>query len=172
MRVSVRTRPDLPRVPGSCRLCGDPIGGRRISWCSDECGQIYMAMANQTLFGPQLVALHGHACWTCGATTSPARAWLVGSIRQWSRLWESGRPVVRYGPPPPVTLEFDVDHIRPLWSLTGDERGEPRWWLPGNLQLLCRSCHRDKSRVEAGHRAAGRTWPFDERPADQLDIFA
>jgi len=49
-----------------------------------------------------------------------------------------------------------VDHVKPLWSLTAEERKELRWWLPGNLQLLCGPCHAVKTRREAGDRAARR----------------
>lgn len=46
-----------------------------------------------------------------------------------------------------------VDHVRPLWSLSGAERVELRWWLPFNLQLLCRPCHAAKTAREAAERA-------------------
>ena len=52
-----------------------------------------------------------------------------------------------------TTHELEVEHVRPLWSLTDTERLELRWWLPYNLQLLCVPCHRAKSRREAGERA-------------------
>lgn len=54
----------------------------------------------------------------------------------------------------PVPL--DVDHVRPLWSLTDAERTELRWWLPFNLQLLCDRCHRAKTKAEATARAEAR----------------
>lgn len=47
----------------------------------------------------------------------------------------------------------EVDHVRPLWSLAPDERSQLRWWLPFNLQLLCRSCHAAKTALEAAERA-------------------
>lgn len=50
----------------------------------------------------------------------------------------------------------ELEHVRPLWSLTDEERTELRWWLPFNLQLLCVPCHRTKSAAEAGQRAALR----------------
>jgi 5-methylcytosine-specific restriction endonuclease McrA len=46
-----------------------------------------------------------------------------------------------------------VDHVRPRWSLTEQQRGELRWWLPFNLQLLCGRCHADKTAREAAERA-------------------
>lgn len=48
----------------------------------------------------------------------------------------------------------EVDHVRPLWSLSAEERLELRWWLPFNLQLIGRACHRAKTRAEAADRAA------------------
>lgn len=51
---------------------------------------------------------------------------------------------------------LEVDHWRPLWSLTDEMRTELRWWLPFNLRLLCQSCHRGKTRHEAAVRAAVR----------------
>lgn len=49
---------------------------------------------------------------------------------------------------------LEVEHVRPLWSLTPAERREFKWWLPFNLQLLCRECHRAKSAREARERYA------------------
>ncbi len=50
----------------------------------------------------------------------------------------------------------ELDHRRPLWSLTADERQDIRWWLPSNLQLLGERCHKEKTRREARSRAAYR----------------
>ena len=49
---------------------------------------------------------------------------------------------------------FQVDHVRPLWSLSPEDRLELRWWLPFNLQLLCQPCHREKSAWESRLRPA------------------
>lgn len=65
------------------------------------------------------------ACWGCGRTHDA-----------------DGHPV-----------RLEVEHVRPLWSLTDQERTELRWWLPYNLQLLCESCHKAKSAREASERA-------------------
>lgn len=52
----------------------------------------------------------------------------------------------------------EIDHIVPLWkvALMPPERQTIRWWLPGNLQGLCRICHRDKTKAEAAERAQSR----------------
>jgi hypothetical protein len=76
------------------------------------------------------------------------------------------------GPPPPVRSPLEVEHVRPLWSLTPEERRDLSWWGLPNLQLLCQPCHRAKTRHEAGWRAAvraGRPWPPE--PAEQLGLY-
>lgn len=50
-------------------------------------------------------------------------------------------------------VAVEVEHVVPLWSLDELERGELKWWLPFNLQLLCQPCHRAKSKLEAQVRA-------------------
>ena len=49
---------------------------------------------------------------------------------------------------------LELEHIRPLWSLNDQERLELKWWLPFNLQLLCRECHAAKTAREARERYA------------------
>lgn len=78
--------------------------------------------------------------------TSPAVALAELEALHGSVCWECGRSVDY----------LEVEHRRPLWSLTAEERRELRWWLPFNLQLLCAPCHKAKSRHEAVERAALR----------------
>lgn len=136
-----RKRPDLPLVSGACQLCQSPLPPRRRSWCSDACGQIWMGASNGTIMLAHLIELHGRECWTCGARWQPGRA----------QTWRS-----ELGPPLPVPVMLEVDHIRALWSLTDEERSQPRWWLPFNIQLLCPTCHKAKTAGEAAARAAAR----------------
>lgn len=68
-------------------------------------------------------------CWECGA-----RDHLDDDLR-----W--------------IDVGLQVDHVVPLWNLTAAERLELKWWLPWNLQLLCRACHAVKSKREAARRA-------------------
>lgn len=44
----------------------------------------------------------------------------------------------------PLPADFDVDHIEPLFEAFGD----PRYYEPENMQLLCKSCHRDKTKED------------------------
>lgn len=123
-----------------------------------------------------------YVCPMCGEDAGLKRGWWH---RECAAVWNFTRPSwalrellavsercwncrERYG--------NEVDHIRPLYSLTPDERRELKWWLPFNMQLLCRVCHREKSRREAAERAAhrrsahaggqigaGRTSPLQEK---------
>lgn len=119
-----------------------------------------MAMANQTRFRMLLTRLYGKRCQECGTEWMPGNrgyvgiggAWRPGHFNsQWDR--EAGRHFVVEGPPPPMPVSLEVDHIRPLWSLNAKERKQTRWWLPFNLQLLCAMCHKAKSKREAAERA-------------------
>lgn len=141
-------------------MCGvTPLPGRRRSWCSDECVDLWYVATSGVRALAHLVAIHGHGCWECGATEQP------GGIPIW-HSWSDDLPLGAYPPEPePVTLE--VEHVRPLWSLTDVERTELRWWLPFNLQLLCSPCHKAKSRRETAERARRRR---AERGVAPLDL--
>lgn len=39
---------------------------------------------------------------------------------------------------------FECDHIRPLYEAKGD----PTYWQPGNLMLLCVECHKEKTKAD------------------------
>lgn len=82
--------------------------------------------------------------WMGASTPAIARTHLLAL--HGARCWTCGTTDGR----------LDVDHVRPLWSLTDTEAREPRWWLPGNLQLLCGPCHKTKTAEEAKQRAALR----------------
>ena len=126
--MSVRTPPALPfrNVAGTCSLCGtSPLPESRRSWCSDRCVDRWM-VANHHRW-KQLEYL-------CGDPTGSEQA-----------------DCAKCGVTKPAAL-MDVDHQRPLWSLNEEERADLFWWVE-NLQLLCQSCHKDKTRVEAGERA-------------------
>lgn len=87
-----------------------------------------------------MVAVHGHNCWGCGADEGPERR------HHWSA--NPGELTGRM-----VMVRLEVEHVRPLWSLTDHERTQLRWWLPYNLQLLCTTCHKAKTATEAAERA-------------------
>lgn len=121
-------------------MCGtSPLPGRRRSWCSDACVDLWnIAAAGQAAYA-HLVQIHGQICWGCGEREQDGTRWT-----------STGEQPCRV----PIVLE--VEHVRPLWSLTDLERTQLRWWLPYNLQLLCPPCHKAKSAREAAERAAAK----------------
>jgi hypothetical protein len=83
-----------------------------------------------------------HACAQLWNLATNPHTQLVELRRQGDCCWSCGNH----------HASLEVEHIRPLWSLTADERLELKWWLPFNLQLLCRACHRAKTAREARER--------------------
>lgn len=43
-----------------------------------------------------------------------------------------------------LAMDFEVDHIRPLFEADGDLS----FYAPENLQLLCSSCHKTKTQED------------------------
>lgn len=43
---------------------------------------------------------------------------------------------------------WEVDHIDPLYAVDREAPGAYKFWLPGNLQTICRRCHKRKNRAE------------------------
>lgn len=176
-RVVAYGWPVNPLKPWSVRMCDrhgeylHPLGARDpgCSTCRHERQQARVAVRRP----PRPPHEKGRGCSMCGLYPLPGRrrSWCSDEcVRIWwyatdgplvlreltdlhgAICWACGAPSER----------LDVDHRRPLWSLTLDQRTELRWWLPFNLQLLCPTCHKDKTRYEAGLRArvrrAAATW--------------
>lgn len=144
-------RPPFEHLKGVCAMCGGELAGRRRSWCSDACVNLWFLATDRGTQLRQLTDLQGQECWECEQRVSyPSYHQAYRRNYRWYGM---------QGPPKPVGVRLEVDHVRPLWSLTDPERLELRWWLPFNLQLLCRSCHAAKTKREAGDRAAARRHP-------------
>jgi hypothetical protein len=124
--VSVRRppRPPFETTLGVCSMCGGPLPGRRRSWCSDACVDIWNVATRQPDALAHLVGLHGHRCWGCGADWEVREREpyeLFGYVYEYPRDHAGRGPHCRiemppHGPPSPRPVRLDVDHIRPLWS--------------------------------------------------------
>lgn len=124
-----------------CPMCGEtPSGSRRRRWHA-ECAEMWHYVAFPQIAIELLVRAHGDRCWACRKTRAERIA------EQHARVEAGLQPYAR-----PTALE--LEHVRPLWSLMPAERLELKWWLPFNLQLLCRECHLAKSAREARERYA------------------
>ncbi len=131
--------------PGHCRWCGGAIYrigtadlNRRKSW--------HTACVDQFL-----IASGGHA------TTRAARHLDGGKCRCCGRAEADD-----------WNVPFEADHITPLCTVDRDAPDAWRFWTIGNLQWLCRPCHKAKCAREAAaglYRPRHRDQP---RTADQL----
>lgn len=125
-RLEVRRPPRLPySADGTCRLCGGDVAKPRRTWCSQGCVDIWWMATSTDRARAELTAFFD-GCWECGG-----------------RLWSARCQ----------RIDLYVDHVVPLWSLSDEERTELKWWLPFNLQLLCKRCHDAKTANEAAVRA-------------------
>lgn len=140
--VRVPPRPPFTTAPYRdgrrvCPMCGELSKSKR-GWWHQECAETWHYAAWPQTAIALLTTAHGDRCWSCCRT----RAERIAAGVQPSAL--------------------ELEHIRPLWSLTPTERLELKWWLPFNLQLLCRECHRAKTAAESRER-------FDLQRAREFD---
>lgn len=155
--MSVRTPPPLPHLTqsGTCSLCGTtPLPGRRRSWCSDLCVWRWNAAQGNLRFAGFALLLPGIVegnYWSLHGADMRQRGYRCACCGGWFRY-----------------REIEVDHIRPLWSLTPAERADIIWWTEPNLQLLCRPCHAVKTKREAGER--GRVRQMMRRGQQELQL--
>lgn len=132
MRLVDRRPPDLPHRDAPVVTLPD---GRRKAPCP-LCGEL--ETRPRATWHRACVELWHLAAW-------PQRALAILRRLHGDSCWGCGRK-----------RALELEHIRPLWSLTAEERLELRWWLPFNQQLLCRDCHRQKTAHEARERARKR----------------
>ena len=156
--MSVRTPPRRPYDElGTCSLCGTETAGRRRTWCSGRCVDVWLAATGK-------LSTHGIAAMLDdydGPNQSPHLAWEYIDLPTRPQPWPDHR-LKGYGyrcvecNTWHYHTEIQVDHVRPLWSLTAEERTDLKWWGPQNLQILCTPCHAAKTRKEAAERARSR----------------
>ncbi|RYD68029.1 MAG: HNH endonuclease [Verrucomicrobiaceae bacterium] len=57
---------------------------------------------------------------------------------------------------------FEVDHIKPLFEANGD----PTYWQPANLMLLCSDCHKKKTKEDMIRFRALKSAPVCDDPSE------
>ncbi len=156
--MSHRKPPLSAPRPGWCRWCDLEIPPRRKRDGTPHatqasmhagCSREYFDAQNVSLFRDRLIERDGKACGKCGEAP---HSW--GPRHPPSIVYQSG-----YDGGPACEVEWrlmlDVDHVVPLWKVTGLPVVRRRQYFKiGNLQLLCRGgCHKRKSAKEAAERA-------------------
>lgn len=171
-----------PQPTLTCRECGHGLWWGRPPRCSNprcsvgranrDAADVRQARQREVRLAPRppYERVAG-ACSLCGdPVVAPRRSWCgPGCVDRWAlattpRLQRKALAAIFDGcwecrRPRSDGIRLDVDHRRPLWSLTAKERLNLTWWELPNLQLLCSgpdSCHARKTAREAAERARRR----------------
>ncbi len=149
MREWARTGSEGPR-PKICRLCGrDGLPSRRYSW-HPRCADTIQAALFQGSATRWCLRRQRGVCASCPKVL----AVLKDGGGSYGPYWDI------------LPRAVEIDHVVPLWRVATFEasRQTIRWWLPGNLQVLCVPCYRAKTKREAAERA--------ELRAPQIALFS
>lgn len=111
---------DPNQMVHACRVCGDPVTGRRSYYCSSECADHWLYNIYLPCYWgywrKRALERDGYACTECGATHTHS---------DWGRL-----------------LPLEVHHIEPV------KLNPNREFDLDNLVTLCRPCHNDQPSVQ------------------------
>jgi hypothetical protein len=175
LKTAHRKVPMSDTGKGICRWCERTIIGRRgkylgkpdrnRSWCRDategrDCWFEFELHSRAEAQASYLFGRDGPRCQGCGhgGYASAGTFTVKPDGMTWEAYFNADKTDwPRYTILKPAT-ELEVDHIVPLWRvalLTDLTFTGRRWYFgPGNLQLLCKPCHKAKCRTEAAERAA------------------
>lgn len=145
----------LPRVKGQCRLCGNAIPPKsgRSSTCSRECGERASVLVSPATQRHKVFTRDKGVCVACGCDTEKLKR-----VMQWARLGysQSGDFRHRMGMARWRMSFWDMDHkvaVHEGGGVTPEMTVES---VLSNLQTLCWSCHRERTKQQAGERARRR----------------
>jgi hypothetical protein len=133
----------LDRRAKECTWCGERVGKRRTTWCSDECVKTFKMTCDAAFQRDFVVKRDGCVCRECGRSTERCAriAERLVKDRQFMQLFADEKKA--YDKRMRLLVEYlgvrpyhhgEVDHIEPVvdgGGLTG----------PENLRWLCLKCH-------------------------------
>lgn len=152
---------NLPK--GYCRFCADEIredNGTRLvlktakrwhSWPEHNCLQAWKIATDPQFARTQVFLRDFGICAGCGCDTKGAPP----DGFDWAEIIEDLKTIS----PKMATWgtmglgKWELDHIVPLWVIDREEVTALKYWLLGNMQTLCDSCHAEKTGKEAANRA-------------------
>lgn len=161
--------PNWDKGPGYCRWCGVGIfnksgkllGNRR--WCSDKCIKTYMVQSDSGFSRRHIFERDKGICAGCNVNLVELKKELKEKAKEINKL-EKGREISYkeydekmkeifgkqwyWNQRDPVAAKWHLDHIVPL--IDGGSHGEE------NQQILCLTCHKEKTKKEASARAKNR----------------
>jgi hypothetical protein len=93
--ASIRRPPDPPfrGQAGRCSLCGEAVSGRRRTWCSQACVDLWWIATTPRIAYYHLSVMFGDVCWVCfdepgGEVDHVRPLWSLGvQERQQLRWW-------------------------------------------------------------------------------------
>ena len=157
-----------PQPAGTCQWCGGgivyPAGHKRAGepnlrrrW-HPECVEAFFIATRSVNQRDACWRRDQGKCAACGVVASRVGWRVVGPAHHWpdTRHQRLGLRPAPYTSIRRDTLhDWDADHIKPLWSAPRDLglADRDQWFGVGNLQTLCRPCHKAKSAREAAERA-------------------
>jgi 5-methylcytosine-specific restriction endonuclease McrA len=112
---------------GKCRGCGGTVPPGRLTWCSNECWE------PNTNAGRSRILNRDKVCQLCGLD-------IVKTLADWRKklMYHENSVLEKMNNPKP---KYEIDHIVPF-----SEGGKTTY---ENLRLLCRECH--KARTKQWH---------------------
>lgn len=121
-----------------CRQCGQVVQPPRETFCSRRCVWLWRCDVDADFFRAEVLRIHGRRCAVCGICEP------VPDPRMSASSAEQPRGAFRAPRPVKPLVEFEADHIQPLWAGgTNDLK---------NGEVLCVACHAEKSRRETAAR--------------------
>jgi hypothetical protein len=177
-KVAIRAFPSEVLFADGCRWCGRPITSGRAdrTWHDGrgddpDCRFEYLLHTNRLIQWNYIAQRDGEVCCLCGEAEMK---WLAepetfiggrGWIDRENPLceWVGG---TSYTPVRWVSA-LELEHTVPLWSTTHLAPQQRRFFFgPGNLKLMCRRHHAEKTAAETETRAK------EKRQAEKLGVTA
>lgn len=169
--MSVRTPPrryDARSPVGICRLCAEPIlldgkPAKRRRW-HPGCVEVWLIATSSEAATAALFRRDRGVCAACGYDCEAPANWRLAAeryvrgpagkvafvaVQPWRD--EADGPYCRLRRE--KLVDWQGDHVVPLWSVDRDAEDAMRYWGLENLQTLCTPCHLDKTAAEAAQRA-------------------
>lgn len=110
-----------------CKWCREePTKSKRSMYCSDLCASSAWLYCNPAKQVDRILKHQGNKCASCDFDYSPGWAYDEKGLTDWD-YQQKHRP--------------EVDHIVPIYK--GGSAFDPK-----NLQVLCRNCHKEKTKID------------------------
>ena len=149
----------VKRIPGRCRLCEEPLTGKRKSWCSEECSTSYYIVTSSSVLRYHVYNRDHGVCATCNMPCVDLEIQIYGydtmlklptpqsAVKRSHHMVMAMRAEMQ-------KRGFSVASNRSFWDADHYEALEEGGsWRLENVQTLCVPCHKKKTAEHTGRRA-------------------